>query len=259
MTIEFPWGKQEFWGDWHVYQWFMGQLAPEPLECAFNALSYWAFNQIEAGQPTADVIHSVLEGSECYASLGLALVLALETYDTSETTFPIVTCQRLWEHDMARVVHEPMRNVDLSGWGLAGLTKLSGARAKAKTFLESRTSRKRDVRELAMHFAISSDKGLRARFKAALAAFPVDLPYEVEEDRSNAKVTAALKEQAERWGGSGRHQQLSQVRDGADEHAITYAAPNALLLTGRTAEGCHDLPAGAADHAWAMKSQRECA
>jgi len=51
VVLEFPWGKQEFWGDWHVYNWFMGQLAPSPLDCALLALSYWAFKQIEDGRP----------------------------------------------------------------------------------------------------------------------------------------------------------------------------------------------------------------
>ena len=52
VTIEFPWGKQEFWGDWPVYSWFMGYFAPPPLECAFLGLSHWAFKQIEGGQQT---------------------------------------------------------------------------------------------------------------------------------------------------------------------------------------------------------------
>ena len=63
VVLEFPWGKQEFWGDWHVYNWFMGQLVPNPLECAFLALSYWAFKQIEAGRPTDEVIRAVVEGN----------------------------------------------------------------------------------------------------------------------------------------------------------------------------------------------------
>ena len=109
------------------------QLAPNSLECAFLALSYWAFKQIEDGRPTDEVIRAVVEGNECYAVLGLALVLALETYDVSETTLPIVTCQRLWHHDMARVVHEPTRNIDLLGFGF--LSRLTGEKAKAKEFL----------------------------------------------------------------------------------------------------------------------------
>jgi hypothetical protein len=119
VILDFPWGKQEFWGDWHVYSWFMGELAPQPLECAFLALSYWSFKQIEKGRPTEDVIRAVVEGSECYAMLGLALVLALETYDVSEPTFPIVTCQRLWQHDMARLLHEPT-------WGAARIIETPG-------------------------------------------------------------------------------------------------------------------------------------
>jgi hypothetical protein len=145
VTLQFPWGKQEFWGDWHVYNWFMGQLAPQPLECAFLALSYWAFKEIEGGRPTDEVIRSVVEGNECYAALGLALVLALETYDVSETTLPIASCQRLWQHDIARAAQEPTRDLDLFGFGF--LSRLTGAKAKAKEFLNSRQSSRRNVEE----------------------------------------------------------------------------------------------------------------
>jgi hypothetical protein len=44
-TLEFPWGEQTFWGDWRVYSWFLGELAPQPLECAFLALSHWGFQR----------------------------------------------------------------------------------------------------------------------------------------------------------------------------------------------------------------------
>ena len=53
VTVEFPWGGQPFWGDWHVYNWGLGQLAPNPLECAFLSLSYWAFKQVECGRSSA--------------------------------------------------------------------------------------------------------------------------------------------------------------------------------------------------------------
>ena len=62
----------------------------------------------------------------------------------SEATLPIVACQRLWEHDMARVAQEPFRNVDLMGFGF--LSRLTGAKSQAKEFLESRQSRKRESR-----------------------------------------------------------------------------------------------------------------
>jgi hypothetical protein len=225
-VLEFPWGKQEFWGDWHVYSWFMGELAPKPLECAFLALSYCAFKQIEGGRPTDEVIRAVVEGNECYAILGLALVLALETYDVSETTFPIVTCQRLWHHDMARVVHESTRNIDLLGFGF--LSRLTREKAKAKEFLDSRQSRKREVRELAMRFALSTNDGLRQRVKEALAHFPDDLPYEIDEHRTSGAAKAYLKEAADRWAGLGDIQNYRKHETETDEVLISFEPPNPM-------------------------------
>jgi hypothetical protein len=43
MTITFPWGDQQFWGDWSAYNWQLGQLGQlgaQPLECAFLGGSY---------------------------------------------------------------------------------------------------------------------------------------------------------------------------------------------------------------------------
>jgi hypothetical protein len=223
LVLEFPWGKQEFWGDWHVYSWFMGELAPQPLECAFLALSYWAFKQIEAGRPTDEVVRKVVEGSDCYATLGLALVLALETYDVSDTTFPLVTCQRLWHHDMARLVHEPTRNLDLFGVGF--LSRLTGDRATAKAFLDSRQGRKREVRELAMRFALSTNDHLRTRFKNALACFPNDLPYEFEEQRSNEGYKTHLQEDADRWAGLGDIRNYRRHETKEKDVLISYQPP----------------------------------
>ncbi|MFZ3327909.1 MAG: hypothetical protein WA231_19385, partial [Methylocella sp.] len=226
VSVEFPWGKQEFWGDWHVYSWSQGQLAPRPLECAYLALSYWAFKEIEKGRSTSDVIKAIIEGSECYATLGLALVLALETLEVSETTLPIAACQRLWHHDMARVVHEPTKDIDLLGFGF--LSRLTGAKAQAKEYLDQRKSRSRDVRQLAMFFALSENETLRELFKAALEAFPANLPYELDEQRSNPEATAHLKENAEHWAGLGdmRNYQQSPVAD--DAVMITYQRPTPL-------------------------------
>ena len=223
VALEFPWGKQEFWGDWHVYSWFMGQLAPNPLECAFLALSHWAFKQIEGGRPTDEIIRTIIEGNECYAVLGLALVLALETFHVSETTLPIAACQRLWRHDTARFAQEPTRDIDLLGFGL--MTRLTGAKAKAKEYLDTRASRSRNVRELAMHFAISPDKKLRDHFKEALARFPDDLPYDVEETRSNRNFTASLKEDAERYAGLGDIANYHKHGTEDEQVVVSYQSP----------------------------------
>ena len=200
VSIAFPWGTQQFWGDWHVYSWSQAQLAPQPLECAYLALSYWAFKEIDNGRSTSDVIKAGSR-SECYATLGLALTLALETLEVSDITLPIASCQRLWHHDMARLVQEPAKNIDLLGYGF--LSRLTGTKQQAKEFLDQRKYRSRDVRQLAMCFALSGNKALREAFKAALESFPDNLPYELEEQRSNPAAVEHFKEKAERWAGLG--------------------------------------------------------
>ena len=223
VVIEFPWGTQTFWGDWHVYSWFMGELAPHPLACAFLALSHWSFKQIESGRSTDEIIRAIVEGNECYAVLGLALVLALETFHVSETTLPIVTCQRLWRHDIARLAQEPTRDIDLFGLGL--MTRLTSEQAEAKEYLDTRVSRKRGVRELVMPFALGPDENLRLRLREALAHFPGDLPYEIEETRSDRAFTASLKEEAERHAGLGDIANYRKHNTDGEQIAISYQSP----------------------------------
>ena len=221
VVLEFPWGKQTFWGDWTVYSWFKGQQAPKPLESAFLSLSHWAFKQIDAGQSTDEVIRLVVEGNECYAVVGLALVLALETLHVSETTLPLVSCQRLWEHDTKRLVQE----TSLAGlWGLATMS-LSRAQMDAKKFLDTRTSCKRGVRELAMRFRISSNHSLCTRFQDALTRFPEELPYEVEEKRTIPEVTQALQEKAITNAGFGDISNYYQEPSESGQRLVGYQSP----------------------------------
>jgi hypothetical protein len=222
-TLEFPWGEQTFWGDWRVYSWFLGELAPQPLECAFLALSHWAFKEIECGRSASEVIKEFVEGNECYAVLGLALVVTLEVWEVSEVTLPIVSCQKLWHHDMARVVQEPTRNVDLFGMGV--FSRLTGDKAKAKEYLDERKSRKREVRDIATLFALSCDDSIRDRFKTTLAAFPNKLPYDLEEQRSHAGANTDLREKAERWAGLGDGGNYERSPAGNNQVLISYQPP----------------------------------
>ncbi len=226
IVLDFPWGRQEFWGDWHVFGWGLGMLGSNLIQCAYLSLSYWAFKEIEKGRSTSDVIKEILEDNECYASLGLCLRLAIETFEVSETTLPIVTCQRLWNHDMARFIQEPQKNINLFGFDF--LSKLTGEKAKAKEFLDSREYRKRDVKKLAMRFAIRSDTILRDRFKKALEIFPDNLPYIIEEERKSPELTQELREIAEIWSGLGNIENYRQYEMQNDQVAIGYEAPHPL-------------------------------
>lgn len=226
VSVELPWGVQQFWGDWHVYIWGCGQLAPNPMECAFLALNYWAFKELETGRSASNIIKDIVEGNECYAVLGIALTLSLETWETSETTLAVATCQRLWHHDIARCVQEPNKDIDL--FGMNFLSRLTGDKAKAKEFLDQRKCRTRDIRGLAMLFALNENEGLSEKFKAALARFPDDLPYELEEQKTNGQFTAHWKEEAERWVGLGDRQNYTQTPCDEKHVAISYDSPKLL-------------------------------
>ncbi|MGX9443834.1 NACHT domain-containing protein [Nitrobacteraceae bacterium UC4446_H13] len=226
VSVTFPWGIQQFWGDWRVYSWGWGQLAPNPLECAFLSLNYWAFKQLESGRSASDVIKDIVQGNECYAVLGIALRLALETWETTETTLAIATCHRLWAHDIARSVQEPNKDIDL--FGMNFLSRLTGEKAEAKQYLDQRKSRTREIRGLAMFFALNEDHTLSEKFKAALARFPDDLPYELEEQKTSGQFSAHWKEEAERWVGLGDRENYKQTQYDERHVAISYAPPKPL-------------------------------
>ncbi|MBU5707023.1 hypothetical protein [Pseudomonas aeruginosa] len=223
VVVDFPWGEQTFWGDWTVYSWSQGQLGAAPLECAFLAQSYWAFQQLENGRPTDEVIRVVVEQSECIAALGLALLIALESLHVSETTMALVGCQRLWEHDLKRVIQTPTLELGVLGFSLD--SRLTDDQCQAQAFLRTRTSRKRNVRQLAMAFAVSTDDQLRARCKAILAAFPDRLPFEFEEDASNSSIASRLKSLAEQWAGQGDVDNYRAVATKSGHQAISYESP----------------------------------
>jgi hypothetical protein len=153
-------------------------------------------------------------------------VLALETGEVTETTLAVATCQRLWRHDIARFVQEPSKNIDLLGFGF--LSRLTGEKAKAEEFLDQRKSRVREIRQLAMLFALSEDGALSEKFKAALARFPDDLPYEYEEQKINSGFNAHLKEDAARWAGLGDRKNYKQTQHEETRVAITYERPTPM-------------------------------
>ncbi len=97
-----------------------------------------------------------------HAALGVALVIALETLHVSDTTLSLVSCQRLRHYDLKRVVQIPTMDIDLFGGSLD--ERLTGEQAQASSFLKTRKSRKRNVRQLAMAFAMTSDDQLGMHF-----------------------------------------------------------------------------------------------
>lgn len=227
LDLDFPWGRQRFWGSLNSYKWLDGYTAPQPLACAFMALAYWAHKELERGAPVDGLIREVVEGHRSWTVLSLAGALALEASHVSATVLPIATSQRLWRMDLARAAQEPMCDIDL--FGLGALNQLSGDKEAAMNYLKSRPSRRRNISSLAPFFALSSDTGLREEFRKRLALFPTELPYNYEEERGNLELEAELQEQAEQWSGSGdaSNYRTSPTPDG--QHVMVgYESPTPL-------------------------------
>jgi hypothetical protein len=224
VTINFPWGAQEFWGTERQYIWYRGAGRPNEIECALFALEEWCFSELERGTPVDDLIKRIVDGNQCVAVLGIAVILALHTNRVSETVFPLVTSQTLWFMDYRRMAQE-------MGGGLlnlAGFTKKSDIpHARAIKALNERPARKQQLRRLAQLYVLNGAFGERTR--AAILAFKDDLPFQYEEQKSHAPTRGWLTKQASEYAELAdlANYQISRVPDSDNLVQIQVASPSA--------------------------------
>ncbi len=192
LDLEFPWGRQRFWGTGREYLWARGIWAPKPLAGGYLALESWAFQQIDAGRPVDDVIRDIVDGNTCIAALGVAVAVFLRTGAATPSTLPLITSPRLWIYDLHRMVQ------DASTASLIGFNGRSDrAHAAAVDALNKLPFRRHWLREYLVLFFLRGGEDLVARARAAITAFPKNLPFEYEEEKGNAAWVAELQEKAD--------------------------------------------------------------
>lgn len=202
LTLEFPWGRQEFWGTSRQYRWFRGHGGPQAVESALMALERWALDQLDAGRPAAEVLRQVLEGHSSVATLGLAVHLALRASEVSAATLPLVTSQRLWHLDIQRWVNESeFRTASLIGFDSRGGDSEHRSAVEQTGALESR---RMELRSLVPQFVLGHDVALRDACRTAIARFPDALEFEFEEEQADESRVAELRRTAELWAEWGR-------------------------------------------------------
>lgn len=208
IKLEFPWGQQEFWGDWPQYVWFRGMLGPQPIECALMALEDWAFREIEKERDVDDVLHDVIEGHTCWSVLGIAAMIALETQHVSKTSLALVSCQRLWSVDIRRQLEDHTNMpANLIGFnGLRGLEKADKPHYEAVKAGNSRKCRAQSLRDLTPLFVLNHDEEMRRSVREALERFPENLPFYYEEEKSSPDHVKGLRSTAEIWAEWGKHE-----------------------------------------------------
>lgn len=190
LELQFPWGKQRFWGREREYLWHRGTWAPHALASGFLALEDWCLSELERGRLVDDVIRQIVQGNESIGILGTAVSLILHTDLVSEAAFPIVLAQSLWHVDLDRMVQ------DSSG----GQTSLVGFKAGDEAHVAAikkageRSSRRKSLRWLVPAYVFSREFGERT--KQTALAFKDNLSFQYEEQKGNAEAAEYLLTQA---------------------------------------------------------------
>lgn len=190
VEIEFPWGKQVFWGDGQVYLWFRGSWGNHASQSALMALEFWALERIGAGDDFAMVFRKVLEGSDSVAALGLAVSLCLAHQDKSiEQALPLITCPHIWGWDTARSVQDGsgMPANEIGDW------QRYRHLLNAVRELNRRPHRRACIRDMVPHFVFWHDASLKERYTIGIRSFTEKLPFEYAEEISDEAYEAGLK------------------------------------------------------------------
>ena len=221
LDLEFPWGAEKFWGTEREYALFRGTFEPHALATALMALEAWGFERLDAGCEVDTLLTQVLPGHTHIAVLGIAASWMQYSATASLVGLPIATSQRLWHADIQRLVQVDMTQQwpnEIGVWNASEDVK-RGLRK-----LNDRPHRRRDIRSLAFLYATNEDARLKDGFCNAVAAFPNNLPFVIEEERDDAERTDKLRRTAQNWSLMANAEDYS-IRSSEDGGTIEISAP----------------------------------
>lgn len=216
LDLEFPWGRQVFWGAEREYFAYRAAFAPQILEAGLMVLEDWAFGQLEAGADLDDLICRIVEGCTHNAILGVASALILTRPRATWTTLPFASSQRLWRWDLARCVRiergAPANEIGAFGrpGDLAALKRANG-----------RPARSRWIGNMAPVFMVADDLDLRRAFIQRVSAFEGDPAHDFDEEKEDEAVLADQLRTAAKWAKAAS----------ADSYAVTETPEGALIET----------------------------
>lgn len=189
--IEWPWGSAEYWGDDQTYCWPRGVWGPGPVSTGLMALEAWALQQVRDGRALDAVIRDVVEGHDGNAVLSTAVMLSLTDARGTPAAGALVSSQRIWRWDERRFRDDFSRSAKLIGFQYRGDQELG----ESVQQLNDLPARKLMMASLAMSVVLR-DSEAATTARAAIERFPSDLPFDLEEERTNPEAVAYLHEQA---------------------------------------------------------------
>ena len=233
LVLEFPWGKQDFWGGKSVYLWSRGVLAPEPINSAYLALSYWAHKKLDGGDKPDKLIRKVLKGNKSVAAVGVAVSIILQTKHVSDVTLPIISNFRIWDMDINRQAQELGHGINFMG--IDPLHGASDTERAAVTYLNERNHSTETLQRLAPHFLFNSQGSHHKRFKESFAGYKQHLPIYYREERCNSRHVGALENLCAEWAqmaDTANYQLISEADDQGTAE-IAYVPPKSLTTEGK--------------------------
>lgn len=192
IVLDFPWGRQTFWGGEREYLWSRGLQGPKALGSGYLALEDWAVDQLSKGADLDTLIRRIIDGNTCVAVLGVAVALALQSGTLSAASAVLVQSQRLWAADQARF-HKDL--VESRAALIGFKADRDRAHVEAIERALARPIRRMELRNLGQRFVIGGGP-LSDAVRAVIEAFPTTLPFFYEEHRTNNEAVAYHTERA---------------------------------------------------------------
>ncbi|WP_217916774.1 hypothetical protein [Janthinobacterium sp. BJB401] len=198
VVMQFPWGRQMFWGGKREYMGARGNWSPSTVNSGWMALEAWAFRQLEKGVPIDEILQDVLEGHRSVGALAVATAIITQAQHSSAACLPLAINQRVWCWDIERRVHDMMQMANLIGF-----KPYEQTHAKAVRDGNTRPVRRQDIRSLTMLILLNGGE-LGAQAGAAIQRFPEELPFNYVEERENESIIADLSSTAKIWAEFGK-------------------------------------------------------
>ncbi|MDD2609878.1 MAG: hypothetical protein PHX60_09340 [Giesbergeria sp.] len=199
LVMQFPWGRQVFWGDSRLYLGARGSFGSSTVNSGLMALEVWAFREVEKGTPVDDILKAVLEGHQSVGVLAVAAAVALQAQHTSAVSLPIATNQRLWHWDIQRHVQDMSQMANLIGF----FKPQDRPHWSAVKEGNERPVRRSDIRSLGTLMVLRGGE-LGAQAAEAIQDFSGDLPFDYAEQRTNTELCSDLTRTAEIWAELGK-------------------------------------------------------
>ncbi|MEM7517978.1 MAG: hypothetical protein AAF368_13770, partial [Planctomycetota bacterium] len=223
IEIDFPWGRQIFWGGAREYLWSRGLWAPKPLSSAYLALDRWALDRVEAGDDSDALIQRIVSDHHSIAALGIALHVALAKPAVTPVNEALVTTQRLWRADIERYAQE----TSIRSSSQIGFDRNQRQDAEAVEVLNTHDIRSHEIRTLVTMHVLQTDAGAAQRVRDLILAFAESPDFELEEERNHPEAREHALEKARTFAvwGDVTHYRLVDVPEESDRKAVVMENP----------------------------------